>query len=181
MPCIKATCPRSVGAPSTRRLLQCGRRNAAIHAVSRTHPYIPDHLYPSIFPLYNPASVDMVIFWDMPSEQRSGHIYMAGITLGAGHAALQEVIEAVEGARVKRSIYAETQREKAEILDGVKESEWNAEMNPLVLSLGTGTLLHDFAAGFVQVRPSVEAMADILLQALSHSDSLNTPQLFCNP
>jgi trafficking protein particle complex subunit 8 len=132
--------------------------------VSRTHPYILGHLYPFIFPLYNPASVDIVVFWDIPSEQRSGHICIAGITLGASHAALKEVIEAIEGAKVKRSMYAETQREKAEILDSIKESEWNAEMNPLVLSLqGTGTLLHDFTQGFVEVRSSIEAMADIPL------------------
>lgn len=94
----------------------------------------------------------MVIFWDIPSEQRSGHIYLTGIAIGAKHAALKEAIDAVEGAKVKRSMYAETQREKAEILDGIRESEWNAEMNPLVLSpQEADPLLHDFTQGFVDV------------------------------
>jgi len=107
--------------------------------------------------LYNPASVDLVIFWDIPSEQRYGHINIAGINLGASHAALREIIEAVEGAKVKRSMYAETQRQKVEILNGIRASEWNAEMNPIVLSLqDMGTLLHDFTQGCVEVGLALE-------------------------
>jgi hypothetical protein len=124
----------------------------------------------------------MVIFWDIPLEQRSGYICITGITLGANHAALKEVIEAVEGAKVKRSMYAETQREKAEMLNGIRESEWNAEMDPLVLSLQeTGALLHDFTQGFVEVGSSIEVMTNILLQTLPHIGSLDTSQLFFDP
>jgi len=89
----------------------------------------------------------MVIFWDIPLERRSGYIYTTGITLGAKHAALKEVIEEIERSKVKRSMYAETRRERVAILNGIRESEWNAEMNPLVLSLKEGTLRHDFTQG----------------------------------
>jgi hypothetical protein len=99
----------------------------------------------------------MVIFWDIPSEQRSGHISITGISLGAKHAPLKEVIEAAETAKVKRSMYAETQRERVEILNAIRESEWNAEMNPVVLSLQSpGPLLHDFSQGFVEFGSSFE-------------------------
>jgi hypothetical protein len=153
----KAAKPRSVGTPSTRHLLHCGKRNAVTQSLSHTHPYIPGHLYPFIFPLYNPASVDLVVFWDIPSEQRSGHISISGITLGAEHAPMKEVIEVAETAKVKRSMYAETQRERVEILNAIRESEWNAEMNPVVLSLQSpGPLLHDFSQGFVEFGSSFE-------------------------
>ena len=122
----------------------------------------------------------MVVFWDIPSEYRSGHICVTGITLGAKHAALREVIEATEGAKVKRSMYAETRREKAEILNGIRESEWNDEMNPLVLSLKEGTLLHDFTQGFVDAGCSVEVLTDILIQTLPHIGSHDTSELFFN-
>ena len=122
----------------------------------------------------------MVIFWDIPSECRSGYICTTGITLGAKHEALKEVIEEIESAKVKRSMYAETRREKAEILDGIRESEWNAEMNPLVLSLNESTLLHDFIQGFVEVGCSIEVLTNIFIQTLSHIGSLHTSELFFN-
>lgn len=116
--------------------------------MATSHPHIPDYSYPYIFPLYNPYCVDLVVFWEIPSQHRSGHLLVSGLTLGAGHAALQEIIEEAESAKVKRSMYAETQREKLELLDGVRKSEWNAEMNPIVVTLQDGGRLeHDFATG----------------------------------
>jgi hypothetical protein len=106
--------------------------------------------YRSIFPLYNPAAVDIVVFWEIPSQQRIGHILISGLVLGAAHGALQDIIEEAEQAKVKRSIYAETRREKMKLFDVVKDSEWNAEMDPMVVTLQEGTTVeHDFSKGFV--------------------------------
>jgi hypothetical protein len=100
--------------------------------------------------LYNPSSIDVVVFWEIPSCRRSGHLLVSGVTLGGRHAALKEKIEEAEGAKVKRSIYAETRREKMEILDAIQSSEWNAEMNPVVVSLQDGgRLMHNFSKGRV--------------------------------
>lgn len=88
----------------------------------------------------------MVVFWEISSQQRSGHLLIPGITFGASHAPLKEIIEDAEGAKVKRSMYAETQREKEEILDAIRASEWNAEMNPIFVTLQHGhTVEHKFA------------------------------------
>lgn len=57
-------------------------------------------------------------------------------------------MEEAQEAKVKRSMYAETQREKSAVLDAIRTSEWNAEMNPLVLTLQQGEVVkHDFSAG----------------------------------
>ncbi|KZP10535.1 hypothetical protein FIBSPDRAFT_1051266 [Athelia psychrophila] len=138
----------SVNEPYLHNLLQRGRRNAAARLVANTHPHIPSNTHPSIFPLYNPFSVDLVVFWEIPNEQRSGHLLVPGITFGVGHAALKEIIQDAESAKVKRSMYAETQREKEEILDAIRNSEWNAEMDPTNVSLQQGRVLeHNFAEG----------------------------------
>lgn len=51
---------------------------------------------------------------------------------------------------MKRSMYAETQREKEEILDAIRGSEWNADVDPIAVSLQHGRALeHDFAEGYV--------------------------------
>ncbi|KAG1875607.1 ER-golgi trafficking TRAPP I complex 85 kDa subunit-domain-containing protein [Suillus subalutaceus] len=131
--------------------LLCGhvsQRIAVSRSLAQSHPRIPTSSHPSIFPLYNPLSVDFVVFWKIPSEQRSGHILVSDITLGASHAALRGVLEGVESAKVKRSMYAETQREKVEMLQAIRDSEWNAEMNPIVVIVKDGLVIeHDFSQG----------------------------------
>ena len=93
--------------------------------------------------------MDFLVFWEIPSEQRTGFVLLSGVNLGAGHAALQEAVENVESAKVKRSMYAETQREKMEMLQSIRASEWNAEMNPLVVTTQEGVVEHDFSRGCV--------------------------------
>jgi hypothetical protein len=135
---------------ATRYFIRVGRRNVVSRSIADSHPHIPVISYPSIFPLYNPASIDVIVFWEIPSQHRSGHLLVPGITLGAGHAALKDIIEEAEGARVQRSMYAETQREKREILDAIRQSEWNVEMNPILVTLqDANTLQHDFSKGCV--------------------------------
>jgi hypothetical protein len=134
-----------------RHFIYGGRRNSVSRSAAASHPHIPAGSHPFIFPLYNPFSVDVVIFWEIPSEGRSGHLLVPDINFGAGHAALKEIIEDAERIKVKRNMYAETQREKNEILDAVRASEWNAEMNPIVVTLQHGHKVeHDFTEGCVK-------------------------------
>lgn len=73
---------------------------------------------------------------------------VSGASIGARHAALKEIVEEAEVAKVKRSMYAETQREKSAILEAIRNSEWNAEMNPLMLAFSDGQVIqHDFSKG----------------------------------
>jgi hypothetical protein len=116
--------------------------------IAQVHSYIPPASHPSIFPLYNPTSFDVIVFWTIPLQSISGHINVHRITLGAGHAALDGIIEEAESAKVKRSMYAETRKENMEVLDAIRGCEWNVEMNPIVPSLqDMGTQVHDFSKG----------------------------------
>lgn len=73
---------------------------------------------------------------------------MYGTRMGAAHAALDDIIDKAESAKVKRSMYAETQREKIELVDGVRGSEWNEEMNPVSVTVeDLGAVEHDFGKG----------------------------------
>ncbi|KAF8898889.1 ER-golgi trafficking TRAPP I complex 85 kDa subunit-domain-containing protein [Infundibulicybe gibba] len=145
---IKTDDAKSIQTPTAQHFIHSGRRNTIAHHIAHTHPHIPVHSHPSIFPLYNPASVDAVVYWEMPQQKRAGHLYVSGLDLGAGHAILEEAIQEAENAKVKRSMYAETQREKMEVLDAIRNSEWNAEMNPLVaVSQESAKVVHDFTTG----------------------------------
>ncbi|KAF8167761.1 ER-golgi trafficking TRAPP I complex 85 kDa subunit-domain-containing protein [Crassisporium funariophilum] len=144
----KASKRRSMQGAAIMNFIHTGRRAFASRTITQVHPYISPPSHPSIFPLYNPSSVDFILFWEVPAQNRSGHVNVHGITLGAGHAALDGIIEEAESAKFKRSMYTETQRENLEVLDAIRGSEWNVEMNPVVLSMqDMGTEVHDFAQG----------------------------------
>jgi trafficking protein particle complex subunit 8 len=54
---------------------------------------------------------------------------------------------------VKRGIYAETRREKMEVLEAIRASEWNTDTNPILVALQDGVRVeHDFAQGYVHCR-----------------------------
>ena len=73
---------------------------------------------------------------------------VSGLTLGAEHGDLGGIIEEAESAKVKRSMYAETQREKVEVMRAVRGGEWNVNSNPVVVSVKCELVIeHDFEAG----------------------------------
>ena len=84
----------------------------------------------------------------MPSQGRRGHVLVSGLTLGAEHGDLGGIIEEAESAKVKRSMYAETQREKVEVMRAVKGGEWNVNSNPVVVNIKCELVVeHDFESG----------------------------------
>jgi hypothetical protein len=92
----------------------------------------------------------------MPSQLRSGHLLVSNLILGAGHGALRDIIKEAEGLKVNRSIYAETRREKIKLFDGIRSSEWNVDINPIVVTVQDVTLKHDFSGGCVSEHLFVE-------------------------
>ncbi|KAI0715153.1 ER-golgi trafficking TRAPP I complex 85 kDa subunit-domain-containing protein [Earliella scabrosa] len=134
--------------PATRHFLHCGRRTMTAQATAAAHPDIPSHIQRAVFPLYNPSTVDIVVFWELPAQKRAGHILLQGPTLGTQHAALKEIIEAAQTMKVKRSMYAETHREREAILESVKNCEWNQEGDPIAVFVKDGSVVeHDFRQG----------------------------------
>ncbi|KAJ7630805.1 ER-golgi trafficking TRAPP I complex 85 kDa subunit-domain-containing protein [Roridomyces roridus] len=132
---------------ATRHFIQSGRQNLMFRQLALTHPHIPPQSYPFIFPLHSPNAVDIILFWKIPAQGRYGHLFLSGLTLGAGHGALKNILTEAENAKVKRSMYAETQRQKIEVMEAIQHSEWNAEMNPTVVAREDVPVSHDFSQG----------------------------------
>lgn len=73
---------------------------------------------------------------------------MSGLTLGAEHGELGATIEEAVSAKVKRSMYAEAQKEKMEVLQAVRGGEWNVNSNPVVVNVKYELVAeHDFESG----------------------------------
>jgi trafficking protein particle complex subunit 8 len=111
-------------------------------------PTIPKNLLQSLFPLYSPYSLDLVLFWKLPSSDRRGFVTAFDIQLGVGHGLLNEVIEKATENKGK-SIYAETKREHELLLQHFRECEWNRETDPVVVAVRPAkpSVDHDFAEG----------------------------------
>lgn len=138
----------STESPAIQSFIHGARWKYLSRCVSQQYPSIPSALHPCLFPLYNPASLDLLVFWQIPSQNRFGHTNLHGVTLGAAHGALDNLIEAVENAKVTKGIFAETRRENTQVLEAIRKSEWNLEMNPVVLSVKDSTVkAHDFSTG----------------------------------
>ncbi|EFI28666.1 hypothetical protein CC1G_13692 [Coprinopsis cinerea okayama7 len=136
-------------------LIEAERRQHVAEIERQQHPHIPEDSHPNIFPLYSPTSVDLAIFWEMPAQKRKGHVMVFGINLGATHGALNEIIANAENAKVKRSMYAETVREKAELLEGIRTSQWNVDVDPTVATVEGNEISHDFGKGPCHVPVSI--------------------------
>ena len=136
----------SIQARSMMSLLHQGRRNIIIQQLAAQHLYIATTIRPYIFPLYHPHSLDIILSWDVPSDGRSGHIIVSGTILGAEHGVLNAAIQEAEEMKVKRSMYAETQRERSNVLEAIRASEWNVEMNPVSLvTIEPDIVRHNFS------------------------------------
>jgi trafficking protein particle complex subunit 8 len=134
-------------APEAVYFLYESLRTSQARATATAHPLIPATSHACIFPFHHPRSLEIAVSWEIPSQKRHGVIFASGVALGAGHDALREVLSATDVAGGGRSMYAETAREKAQIIDALRTSIWNAEMNPLVVLAADETVEHDFENG----------------------------------
>ncbi|KAF5385469.1 hypothetical protein D9757_005398 [Collybiopsis confluens] len=135
------------------KLVHSGKRHVAASSILSTFNHIPNHLHPHIFPLFNPAALDFLICWKIPAENRSGALLVSGLNLGASHSPLRDILDAAGTLKSTRSMYAETRRERKEVLQSIRTSEWNSEMNPVhVVVNSTSQLAHDFTKGPCRAR-----------------------------
>jgi trafficking protein particle complex subunit 8 len=68
--------------------------------------------------------------------------------MGASHEPLKHILQEAENAKVSRSMYAETHRERQELLQAISQSEWNTETNPVVIIQQCANVVrHSFEKG----------------------------------
>ena len=92
MDCTQSQEVHSLNTSAMQHLLHLGKRSMTASLTAAAHPHIPEHLRSSIFPLYMPNSIDLVVFWEIPGQSRRGYLLVTGIVLGATHALFREVI-----------------------------------------------------------------------------------------
>ncbi|KAG8826095.1 hypothetical protein FRC19_009702 [Serendipita sp. 401] len=139
---------RSLAESHLQFFIRFTRMRQHIRALTEAFPTVPRQVLQSLFPLYGPNSVDIIILWKLPSSARYGLVTFCDMQTGVAHGLLDRVIEqAME--RKGKSIYAETKREHELLLQHFKECVWNRETDPLVVSVRPSQPVfeHDFTRG----------------------------------
>jgi len=134
------------------QLLESSKRMFTWNSLLNQFHQLPSSSLPHLFPLRNPQSIDIIVWWDVPSKRRRGYVIIPGLLLGASHGPLDELILKSETAKVKRTMYAETTREKTKFQDALRVSDWNANMDPAVVRVTSAPRVeHDFLKGDLTV------------------------------
>lgn len=148
-------------------------------ALAQARVLFPKNFH-KLLPLWHSRMLNIVIYWEIPEENRRGFVAVPGIALGACSAPLDELIQTSDASSKKRSIYAETSRERTAIQSVIQSLDWNAEMNPLVIQVSTESprVTHDFSKGectitvsFVIRNFSLTNYARFTLRLPSHSNT----------
>jgi trafficking protein particle complex subunit 8 len=126
------------------------RRAYVRQTLASEFPSISEDIRYRVFPLYTPHTFDLHVYWEINSLDtvRSGCCVVRELCVGTGHEGLREVLLRAENAK-ENSMYAETQREKEALLGALQSSEWNLEMDPLVVKVRAKSAIveHDFKQG----------------------------------
>lgn len=117
-----------------------------------------------------------MVSWLIPSQSpappRKGFTIVSGLSLGIGTGAFKQIIRGAETAIASgsgkggagRNMYAETNREREALLASVRNSVWNREDDPALISVGVkNEIEHDFSQGFVVGLSSHQSLTLTLL------------------
>jgi hypothetical protein len=110
-------------------------------------PMLPVDQLERIFPLFSSRSLDVVVHWSIPGQNRRyGYHQLVDLKLGASHNSIRDVVEAAGGKA--GGLYAESQRERQMLLSALGRSELGVDEEPVAVSVHADEFVeHDFATG----------------------------------
>lgn len=109
-------------------------------------PTVAPSLHRHLFPAFESRSIDLLVFWTVPSTGARGHHHLTGIPLGASTNRLRDVLDKAE--LKAGGLYAESQRERTALLAGLRRSELGTDEDPARVSVAVNEFVtHDFATG----------------------------------
>lgn len=142
---VQSSSTRSLSSPTTLPRILSSLAASRNRSLVAQLPTIAPSLHPHLFPLLPSSALSLILFYTTPTS--AGHLLLT-VPIGARTNVLKSVLELAE--LKAGGIYAESQRERRILLDGLRGSEWGGEDCPAVLGMSVEeNLVHDFAAGFV--------------------------------
>ena len=137
-------------------------RRSSLHAQFGT---ISPDLIPYIFRLYTSRSLDLLVFWRLPKQNRTGFNMLCDLKLGPGESRLGPILSGADS--IAGGLYAESQRERTLLIKNIESSEYGQDDNPIVC-------LQDVPS---TVKLSSRQVTS-LLPAMKHADLPSTEQLW---
>jgi hypothetical protein len=137
----------SASPPLLSSILQTHRALRSLELSARI-PTVDSSLHRHLFPSFESRSIDLLVFWTVPSTGARGHHHLTGIPLGASTNRLRNVLDKAE--LKAGGLYAESQRERTALLAGLRRSELGTDENPARVTLQVdNNVAHDFSSGYV--------------------------------
>lgn len=100
-----------------------------------------------IFMLFEPRDIDIVAHWQ--TKHRSGQSFIFGLQLGPQHDYLEDVF--VPRDKATRSMYQETELQKAAIWNDIQKSRLHVEEDSIMVEFAIpDTITSHFQDGYVQ-------------------------------
>lgn len=91
----------------------------------------PD-LFPRIFPLFTPGTLDLLVFWRLKASGRMGHHYIADLPIGSLENVAEQLLE--KAGETLGGRYEESQRDRAVIIDSIAQSEMGVDHCPVLVT-----------------------------------------------
>ncbi|KAE8270957.1 hypothetical protein A4X09_0g1379 [Tilletia walkeri] len=131
------------------------RKAWRLHTLSSEFSAVSELDRRRVFPLFDVSELDLIIHWeqsksdDPSSPRRYGSIPLFGIRLGPLRNRLETL---TDGGKNIRSLYAETAKEQAAVLNNLLTSSLGVTENPVMITLlAEGIVAHDFERGAARV------------------------------
>ncbi|CAO3630125.1 unnamed protein product [Cunninghamella blakesleeana] len=110
-------------------------------------PMVSAKKQPDVFTLYNTSDIDLTLYWDIPNMKKHGHHYIIGVNLGVVQNPYQEHYNGkrVSNANSGRSLFEQTAKEKAALVNSLTKNLATKEESPIKLTVHSlDAVKHDF-------------------------------------
>ena len=92
-------------------------------------PTLEPSLFRSIFPLFTPTAIDLLVFWCNPSSRRHGYHHLFDVDLAPSENMVKSLLEKASRTAGRRN--EESQREKEVLIHAIGASELASQESPI--------------------------------------------------
>ncbi|CED84527.1 Protein with predicted involvement in meiosis (GSG1) [Phaffia rhodozyma] len=133
-------------------------RHSKLQSLVSQYPLIPSTNLHAIFPLFGPSDVSMLVFWEISSQNRAGHVVVPISSVGPSESIFLRSEDKEDGARVVRSMFEATDNAKRALMDCVLSGPLGIEDDPVVVAIEVDSEFarHPFSQGPCRIPVNIQ-------------------------
>lgn len=137
---------------SLHRLSMASKHQARQTSLTNQYPILTAQQVRDLFPLFMTDDVDLVLYYSIPSLNKTGHFYVTGMHIGFQTALqLQLSKRVLDASKTSKILYAQTVREKKALITSLLKTKTLKDVSPVRVVLECADILRH---GFVSLSSS---------------------------